>query len=122
MTNSFSYIIPGLRIKQNPDVLNLFLAYYKTDLELLRSKSRKTEIVILRALFVYLMRKYNKTSYSKLGKFLNRDHATIINSYNTAINLLDTNKTIKNQIVKLEKIIENEAIQEKNFKGEGILQ
>lgn len=122
MTNSFSYIIPGLKKKQNPDVLSLFLAYYKIDLEIIRARSKKTDLVIYRAILVYLMRKYNNTSYSKLGVFLgNRDHATMINSYNTALNLLETNKSIREQVTKLEKLIQNGTIQEKNYQREGFL-
>lgn len=72
----------------------------------IRSKTRVTEVVIVRFIMAYLMKKYTIMSLKSIGSYLGgRDHSTIINSLHVVSTWFDQPKMYKaeiNLLLKLE--------------------
>ncbi|MDN3707698.1 chromosomal replication initiator protein DnaA [Myroides ceti] len=70
--------------------------YFKLDLDTLRSKSRKRNIVQARQLAMFFAKKYTKASLANIGSQIgDRDHATVLHACKTVDNLLETDKQFK---------------------------
>lgn len=63
------------------------------------SKNRSKKISFIRNVCIYIIRKKNNISYSKIGSyFSNRDHSTILDSYNKIEDLINNDDILKNFI------------------------
>ncbi|NPV35097.1 MAG: DUF4406 domain-containing protein [Bacteroidales bacterium] len=60
------------------------------DLNSLRSRKRDRELSDVRNIFVYIVYKLTSKSLSDIGRFISRDHSTIINSIKVSNNMLKT--------------------------------
>jgi chromosomal replication initiator protein len=68
-------------------------SYFKIDIDLIHSKSRKREIVQARQVTMFLSKKYTGHSYSHIGKMVGkRDHATVLHACKTIQDSLDIDK------------------------------
>ena len=82
--------------------------YFRISVSDLKSKSRKKELVLARNIAIFLIKENSSLSLSEIGKFFsNRDHATVLYSYNKIkdIQLLDL--TLKYEIEKISDYIKN---------------
>jgi chromosomal replication initiator protein len=80
--------------------------YYHLTQQQLVSKSRTRNISSARHIALYLSRKLLDLPYVKIGKeFGNRDHSTVMNSYNKINKLLVKDETLQKAIMDLEKKI-----------------
>ena len=78
--------------------------YFCITPENLLSKTRKREIVQARQIAMYLSRSMTKASLSSIGSQIGgKDHATVLHSYNTVCDLLDTDKHFKQHVQAIEK-------------------
>ena len=57
--------------------------------------TRKRKHVEIRQLTMYFMTEHTKSSLSEIGKFFNRDHATVLHAKKTIKNLIETEEEIK---------------------------
>lgn len=67
-------------------------------------KNRKTRLrkyAYARHLFAYFCRIYTKDSLSIIGKFINKNHATIIHSNKQVIGWLECDEIVKNDVKKI---------------------
>lgn len=72
-----------LYIKELLDMVPVFHLYgLGLDVEKLRGKSRKQEIVLLRAIVCRVLRNKDKST-PEIGSYINRDHATVVHLLNT---------------------------------------
>ncbi|MCK4918198.1 MAG: hypothetical protein KAS02_00215 [Candidatus Pacebacteria bacterium] len=70
-------------IDKSEDVLEVFSNWFGFDEKIIKSKSRKSEIVDVRDLIIYFLREYGELSFPYIGELLGgRDHTTIIYAYN----------------------------------------
>lgn len=70
--------------------------YFKIDIDVLKSKSRKREIAQARQLAMFFAKKYTKNSLASIGAQIgNRDHATVLHACKTVDNLIETDKEFK---------------------------
>lgn len=60
--------------------------------------SRKKESPLRRHLFFYFCREFTKESFPKIGKYANRDHATVIHSVNKILVEREIYQDIKKHI------------------------
>ena len=67
-------------------VLDVTCAVYGISEKLLLSPSRRPELVRARQQIIRILRDFGGLSYPEIGRRLNRDHSTIIHSYESAIN------------------------------------
>ncbi len=78
--------------------------YFCISAENLLSKTRKREIVQARQIAMYLSRSLTKSSLSSIGAQIGgKDHATVLHSYNTVCDLIDTDKHFKQHVQAIEK-------------------
>lgn len=69
-------------------------------------KTRLYDIVLPRQIAMYLIRKNTTLSLKEIGvKFGNKDHATVLHSYNRVLDYLDVDKVLRRKVSEIEKII-----------------
>lgn len=74
-------------------IQNVVSTYFKIDIDLIHSKSRKREIVQARQVTMFLSKKYTDHSYSHIGVMVGkRDHATVLHACKTIQDNLDIDK------------------------------
>jgi len=80
--------------------------YYNIPQASIRGKRRIQSIVKPRNIAMYLSREYTNLSLVDIGKYFgDRDHATVIHSYNQIKNLLEKNNDIKQEVDNILKLI-----------------
>ncbi len=78
--------------------------YFDLPIELLKSKTRKREIVQARQIAMYFSKKMTKSSLANIGLHCGgKDHATVLHACRTVNNLSETDKHFKKYLVDLEK-------------------
>tara|TARA_Y100000385_G_C13065360_1_gene626410 strand:- start:586 stop:2028 length:1443 start_codon:yes stop_codon:yes gene_type:complete len=78
--------------------------YFDLPLELLKSKTRKREIVQARQIAMYFSKKMTKSSLANIGLHCGgKDHATVLHACRTVNNLQETDKHFRKYLDDLEK-------------------
>lgn len=109
--------LPPLSIEEDDDIiatLSEFFGYEKSQIE---AKSRKQDVVRVRDLIVYLLRKYGEMSYPAIGRLLGgRDHTTIIHAFRKMESAVAKNPGMEEGLAAL--IEKLRAIKERKLKAE----
>ena len=80
--------------------------YFNLPMELLKSKTRKREVVQARQIAMFFSKKHTKLSLASIGAQTGgKDHATVLHACKTVNNLMDTDKRFRVYIDDLEKKI-----------------
>lgn len=78
--------------------------YFDMPIELLKSKTRKREIVQARQLAMFFAKQLTKSSLATIGAHCGgKDHATVLHACRTVNNLAETDKRFKRYVEELEK-------------------
>ena len=78
--------------------------YFDMPIEVLKSKTRKREIVQARQIVMYFAKQMTKSSLSTIGSQIgNKNHATVLHACKTVNNLIETDKSFKVCIDEIEK-------------------
>lgn len=78
--------------------------YFNMPVELMKSKTRKREIVQARQISMYFSKKLTKSSLASIGMQCGgKDHATVLHACKTVNNLQDTDKHFRKYITDLDK-------------------
>lgn len=78
--------------------------YFNMQVDLLKSKTRKREIVQARQIAMFFAKSLTKSSLATIGSQIgNKDHATVLHACKTVNNLIDTDKAFKVYINDIEK-------------------
>lgn len=78
--------------------------YFDMPIDLLKSPTRKREIVQARQLAMYFSKQLTKNSLASIGAQCgNKDHATVLHACRTVSNLAETDKRFKNYVEDLRK-------------------
>jgi len=78
--------------------------YFKLEPKEMQAKSRKRDIVQARQIAMYFSKHLTTFSLSTIGAEIGgKDHATVLHSYKTVKDLIETDKTIKNYVEDIEK-------------------
>jgi chromosomal replication initiator protein len=78
--------------------------YFDMNVDVLKSKTRKREIVQARQIAMYFSKNLTSSSLSTIGSVIGgKDHATVLHAYKTVNNLAETNKEFKSYISDIEK-------------------
>ena len=78
--------------------------YFDMQVEILRSKTRKREIVQARQIAMFFAKTMTKTSLTSIGSQIGgKDHATVLHSCKTVNNLIETDKRFRVYIDEIEK-------------------
>lgn len=80
--------------------------YFDLPIELLKSKTRKREVVQARQIVMYFAKSMTKSSLASIGAQCGgKDHATVLHACRTVNNLIDTDKQFRGYIHELDKKI-----------------
>lgn len=80
--------------------------YFDLPIELLKSKTRKREVVQARQIAMYFAKQMTKSSLANIGAHCGgKDHATVLHACKTVNNLIDTDKQFRGYIDELDKKI-----------------
>jgi chromosomal replication initiator protein len=78
--------------------------YFDLPIELLKSKTRKREVVQARQIAMFFAKKMTKSSLANIGMHCGgKDHATVLHACRTVNNLVETDKQFRGYIEELEK-------------------
>ncbi len=85
--------------------------YFKVDVELLKDKIRKKEIVIARQVAMYFSKEYTNHSLKAIGyHFGGRDHSTVIHAVQSVNDMMDVDSNFKSQVEELKKKLKMRAV------------
>jgi chromosomal replication initiator protein len=85
-------------------IQKLVCEYFEVPIEMVKSKTRKREIVQARQISMYLAKLHTKTSLKSIGAFFGgRDHSTVIYACQTVDDLVDTDKKFKGYVADIQK-------------------
>jgi chromosomal replication initiator protein len=85
-------------------IQKLVCEYFQVPVEMVKSKTRKREIVQARQISMYLSKSHTKTSLKSIGAFFGgRDHSTVIYACQTVEDLIDTDKKFKAYVADIQK-------------------
>jgi hypothetical protein len=71
---------PGMNVDSPEGVLTEVCRLTGTDPDIIKSKSRRLDVVIVRQVYCYTARELTGASMKEIGEVINRDHATVIYS------------------------------------------
>jgi chromosomal replication initiator protein len=78
--------------------------YFDLPIELLKSKTRKREVVQARQIAMYFAKRMTKSSLANIGAHCGgKDHATVLHACRTVNNLQETDKQFRGYLEDLEK-------------------
>jgi len=78
--------------------------HFNLQIAVLQSKTRKREIVQARQIAMYFSKNMTKSSLAAIGSLIGgKDHATVLHACKTVINLLETDKKFKREVVEIER-------------------
>lgn len=78
--------------------------YFDLPIEMLKSKTRKREVVQARQISMYFSKKMTKSSLANIGAHCGgKDHATVLHACRTVVNLSETDKQFRLYLDDLEK-------------------
>ena len=103
------YVFPGIRREieiSAQNIVEVVANYYNISVDELKTKSRKSEVILPRQICIYLIRRKTKLSYPQIAKYFNHHHTSIIYTFTTISNFLSINdKNIVNDVNNLNKIL-----------------
>jgi chromosomal replication initiator protein len=78
--------------------------YYKIPIEIIQSKTRKSEIVQARQVSMFFSKSLTKATLASIGSCIGgKDHATVLHACKTVYKLIEENEQFSSQIKELEK-------------------
>ena len=85
-------------------IQKLVCDYFEVPIEMVKSSTRKREIVQARQISMYLSKAHTKSSLKTIGQFFGgRDHSTVIYACQTVEDLIDTDKKFKTYVADIQK-------------------
>jgi chromosomal replication initiator protein len=80
--------------------------YFQLEMDMLKSKTRKRNVVQARQIAMYFAKNMTKSSLSSIGAHCGgKDHATVLHACRTVNNLIETDKKFKASVQELQKKI-----------------
>lgn len=93
------------------NILNAVLLFYNVDLNELKSESKKGNLVKARQIYFYLCKEFTDSTFSRMAKLINRDHATAMYSKNKIINQKELYQDINLEIEEItESLFRNNSL------------
>ena len=106
-------------LNEHDKIIRIVCAELSIPEENLQKETRKRKYAFSRQIVHWALTYYSFISFTKIGKDVgNKDHATVLHSYKTIDDLIDTNKPIRELIEALEKRFNEDGILRKFDRGE----
>ncbi|MCY1519875.1 Chromosomal replication initiator protein DnaA [compost metagenome] len=85
-------------------IQKLVCEYFEVPVDMVKSQTRKREIVQARQISMYLSKSHTKSSLKTIGAFFGgRDHSTVIYACQTVEDLIETDKKFKAYVNDIQK-------------------
>ena len=105
------------------DILKTICEYLEMNFaEVKNRKTRAREFAYARHLYAYFCRIYTKDSFSEIGKFLKKDHSTILHSNKQVSGWIDFDKSVDSDVKEIHKRLKIDLKISKENIAETILQ
>lgn len=73
------------------EILSIVSTKSKVPVEVIKGKLREANAVLARHTYIYLARNYTPVNQVQIGRFIGRDHTTVIHALNKISDRLETN-------------------------------
>jgi chromosomal replication initiation ATPase DnaA len=93
-------------------IIKIVSNYFNINENDLKRNSRKEEVREKRQIAMFFLLKYTHLSQEKIGEIFNKERTTVIHSRKRILNLFETDKNLRNDILRIEKSIEESIISE----------
>ncbi len=93
-----SALVSGESSVTTEKIMALVCEYYKVDIEMIRSKSRKKVYAYPRNIYAYLCRKYSDETLETIGRSINRSHSTVVYATELVEKKMKTDRSMKHQV------------------------
>lgn len=95
-----------------PKIKKTVCSYFNVTDEVLLSNTRKREVVQARQIAMYLSRSLTSTSLDSIGAQIGgKNHATVLYACNTVCDLMETDKSFRQYLADIEKILKADTLQ-----------
>ena len=85
------------------DIVETVCNHFNVSPSAVNGKSRRRELVVARQVSMFLAQKYTKMPASRIGKLVgNRDHSTVIHSCKHIEQLMQVDKTFREELQSIE--------------------
>ena len=85
------------------DIVETVCNHFNVSPSAVNGKSRRRELVVARQVSMFLAQKYTKMPASRIGKLVgNRDHSTVIHSCKHIEQLMQVDKTFRDELQSIE--------------------
>jgi len=91
-------------------ILTTVSNFYEIPADLIKSKTRKDEVVHARQVYMYLSKKYTNLSLSQISMVCNRDHSTVIHAIKVIKDQIYIDKEIMAEIEEIEQNLINPLV------------
>ncbi len=103
------------------EILKVICRELQMDFDQVKNKkTRLKEFVYARQLYAYFCKKYTNDGLTKMGKFIHKDHATMIYSIKQIKGFYEVDKVIKNDVDKINTILKHKVVNHTTKKREKI--
>ena len=105
-------IVQDIETEVNIDYIQkMVAAYFNITQELMRSKSRKRELVVARQVAMFFSKEYTNHSLKSIGQhFGGRDHSTVIHAVQSVNDMMETDSKFKNSVGELTRKLKKRVI------------
>jgi chromosomal replication initiator protein len=110
-----AYALPGLkgeykfinakREYKSEYIVMRTTGYYGETLENVLKKGREREMVTIRHVICFLLRRYTSLSLKEVGNIFDQDHTTIMNAVRNISNLIQTDDNVKKDVQNIEMLL-----------------
>lgn len=83
-------------------IMEIVAVYYDLTVLDIRGKKRTQSIAIARQIAMYLSTQYTRLSTTQIGKYFNKEHATIIHAATKIKKIMEEDKKLKSEIINIE--------------------
>lgn len=84
-------------------IMDIVFSYFGISADEKNNKSHKREFAQCRQISMYFAKKFTSCSLATIGFIIGeKDHATVLHANKTVINLMDTDKNFRHQILEIE--------------------
>ena len=83
-------------------IMEIVANYYDLTVLDIRGKKRTQSIAIARQIAMYLSTQYTRLSTNQIGKYFNKEHATIIHAANKIKKCMNDDKKLKSEVINIE--------------------
>lgn len=83
-------------------IMEIVANYYDLTVIDIRGKKRTQSIAIARQIAMYLSTQYTRLSTTQIGKYFNKEHATILHAAKTIKKRMDVDKKLKSEVINIE--------------------